>query len=208
MVTAQQTINRALGKLGILGAGQTPSDDDNELCLRALKGTYRRLRTSGAFGKIYDTIPSADRYEPAENEHVARFNSNVEIIDLPETIANFDETTDYGATTYYEDFTTVRPPRDCSYIAISDPASDITEDWIYDGQNKVWRSVERMSFNDPAPLGFRDENGLACLLALAVADDFGVQPSDRIALAARQFEEGITHNWSQAGELTHKRDYF
>ena len=210
--TCQNVINRALGKIGIVAAGENPATADNALALRQLRALYRKLRTSGAFGVVYEVIPTEATYRAQENEHIMRRDASVVTITLPETIDNLEAVNDYGNLTYMADENAIRPPRDCSIIIITDLLSTdqtvATDEFIYDGQTKRWRSVNLLNFNEIAPLSHRDENGLASLLAMQLAPEFGQTVPDLVVRDAYHFEEGITHNWSQAGELIIRQDYF
>lgn len=208
MATVQTIINRALAKLGVIGAGEDPEDNDNALCFQALKGVYRHLRTAGAFGTIYEVFPNTESYFANENEHIIRNADVTKVVILPESVANIEGQGDYGVPTFTVDENYVRAPRDMAYIAITDQATSTTLDYLYDGQNALWRCIETMTLNDVAPLSFRDENGLAACLAMHVADEFGQQVTQLISRSANRFEEGVTQNWSESGQLIQRNDYF
>jgi hypothetical protein len=206
MSTCQQIITRALGKLGIVGAGQVPTTDDNALGLQALVALYRHLITAGAFGELYDVIPTGTTYTAAENERVMH-DSTLTVV-LPTTISNIEAISDYDGTSFVSDENTIRPPRDGSIIVDINTTTGVTTDWLYDGQTKTWRKIQGLATTDTAPHSFRDENGLAALLATHLADEFGQQISQTIAKHAFDYQLGLTQNWSQAGSLIPRIDYW
>jgi hypothetical protein len=206
MSTCQQIIARALGKLGIVGAGQTPTTDDNTLGLQALVALYRHLITAGAFGELYDVIPTGTAYTASENERV--MHDSTLTVTLPATITNVEAISDYDRVAYIDDEALVRPPRDGSVVVDINTTTAITNDWLYDGQNKVWRKIQGLVLSDVAPHSHRDENGLAALLATHLADEFGQQITQTIAKHATDYQLGLTQNWSQAGSLLPRIDYW
>lgn len=206
--TCQTIINRALSKLGIREAGSNPDAADSALGLQGLKSVYRGLITSGALGEMYSVIPVDPTYTAGENERIFRNSEDIETIELPETIAMPVLVSDYGMLSYTTDESSVRPPRDGAVITITDASTDVTVDYIYDGQTFKWRDVEGLSLNDIAPLSRRDENGLASMVAIEIADEFGQQVSDRTQKAAMLYVNGLTVNRSQAGTLINPVNYY
>ena len=207
MSTVQTVLNRALQKLGVISAGNNPEASDNALALQALKGLFRHYRTSGAFGKVYEVLPTLASYTVLEGDHVIRSSITTQI-NLPDTIAADGDFTDYGVEgVFITDQNSIRPPRDMSYASITDQDTGLTTDYIYDGQIAQWICVETLTYNSICPLSFRDENGLAACLAMHVADEFGQQPTELIMRASNRFEEALAMNWSEAGQAVTRIDY-
>lgn len=204
--TVQQIINRALGKLGIIEAGGTPTTNDQALALQALKAVYRRLITTGVFGDLIDVIPQMTAYTAGENERIVHDGSVT--VTLPTELPLFVFGNDYGMVTYSSDNGQVRPPRDGSIVTVSNTSTGVTTDSIYDGQIKQWISIEGLTATSVAPMSQRDENGLACLLALDLADEFGQQITATMTNAAALYKRHIAYNWSQAGDLIQPKDHF
>lgn len=129
--------------------------------------------------------------------------------------------TDYQAKRYgYHDATTRRTVRDNAIVTLVDEFSGEILEAIYDGQRKLWFtlndldtgeeydesdewSVKRLNdaLNLEAPLSHRDLNGLVCLLATLIADDFGADITPMIDKQATSFKIGLVSNYS-----TYKRD--
>ena len=84
----------------------------------------------------------------------------------------------------------------------------VVADNLYDNRTRTWTNVNTLLATDPAPLSSRDENGLACALAIRLADAFSQQPSQDMVLTATRFEEALCNNWSVAAELVINPDYF
>lgn len=125
--------------------------------------------------------------------------------------------TDYGARPYgVWSPSERRTIRDNSVVTIVDEFSGDMLEAIYDGQTKRWFilsdldyideevdgsnqwSVERLNdaLDQPAPLSHRDTNGLICLLATMLADDFDAEVSQTTALLATQFRQALVCNYS------------
>jgi hypothetical protein len=129
--------------------------------------------------------------------------------------------TDYGTKPYgYHNRTAHRTIRDNAVVTIVDEFSGDMLEAIYDGQRKLWFtlndldtgeeldeanewSVKRLNdaLNLEAPLSHRDLNGLVCLLATLIADDFGAETTTMVDKQAKQFTMGLVGNYS-----TYKRD--
>lgn len=206
MSTCQTVCNLALSKLGIIGAGETPEAADSALALQSLVSYYQKLINAGAFGALVDVIPSTTDYDAGENERIV--HDGTVTVNLPVELPGSYITTDYGRVTYGGDIGSVRPPRDLSVISIVDTDSGVIEDHLYDNRLRSWVDVNSLVAGDTAPLSHRDENGLACALALRIADSFNQQPTEAMGRAAVRFEEAICNNWSVSAELVQNPDFF
>jgi hypothetical protein len=202
----QSVSELALGKLGIVGAGETPEAADLSLAVQSLKSYYQKLINAGAFGALIDVIPSTTDYEAGENERIVHDGSVT--VTLPVQLPLQYQSSDYGWVSYSTDIGLVRPPRDLSVISIVDTESGDIEDYLYDNRLRSWIDVNSLVAGDTAPLSHRDENGLACALALRIADSFGQQSTESMARAATRFEEALCNQWSVSGGLVQNPDYF
>ncbi len=138
----------------------------------------------------------------------------------PETNAPPIPSYDYGRKPYgYHEIADRRPVRDGAVVTIVDRMSGEMIEAIYDGQVKSWITINDLDLDDldesdpyslqrlqdaldqPAPLSHRDRNGLTALLATLLADDFGTEVPQNVALQAAQFKQALTGNYS-----TYKRD--
>lgn len=129
---------------------------------------------------------------------------------------------DYGRKPYgYHDGSERRTIRDGAVVTMVDEFSGDILEAIYDGQRKVWITLTDLELDEldeanewsvkrlndaldlPAPLSHRDSNGLTCLLATLLADDFAAEIPSMVQMQAQQFKNGLASNYS-----TFKRDDF
>lgn len=142
-------------------------------------------------------------------------------IPVPTVFSPSVPSTDYGTKRYgYHDLTGRRAVRDNAIVTIVDEFTGEIFEAIYDGQRKLWFtlsdldtgeeldpsnewSVKRLNdaLNLEAPLSHRDMNGLVCLLATLIADDFGAEITTMIDKQATLFKIGLVSNYSN-----YKRD--
>lgn len=204
MTTARDITNGALRKIGKLAGGREPRTQDSSDALEALRGLYRQLINSGAFGRLRDVVPTGAAYTAGENERVFRNSDATLTIDLPELVRRdqpcgplpYDE-----EETHYPDGVVdnaMRPPRDCSVVVISDAFTAQTVHYIYDGQQKLWTPLDGLELDDTAPLSARDPEGLKCLLAMQIVDEFGGQLGDMTARMGANFQSALITRFSSA----------
>lgn len=204
MPSSRSVINSALRKIGVLAAGREARPNDANDALGSMQSMYMGLINSGAFGRLRDVIPIAD-YTACENERVFRQNDGCTQVILPETIPvdpfcnvgywNY-ETDPWGplvtnATNYQ-----VRPPRDCAVIVINDAFAKTTTTFVYDGAVKLWRTLDGIGLDDPAPLADRDPDGFASLLAMSMVDEFGGDMPASTTRSALAFQTSLTARFS------------
>jgi hypothetical protein len=217
MATCRSIRNLALRKLGVLGAGREPRTADGQDAFDGLKAQYRAMINAGAFGRLCDVIPTGTDYTARRSERIFRNNSDTLTVNLPEMVSG-----EPGCCEYYGSIVTVEtvgptvtvtiepgqpigyvtPPHDCMVVVISDAFTGITADFIYDGHIKKWQSIYDLEIDSQAPLSWRDENGLASLLATTLADQFGGQLSETTVSAARVFQSGLIHRWSMPSQVS------
>jgi hypothetical protein len=200
MATCRDITKGALRKIGKLGAGREPRAADASDALEALRGLYRSLINSGAFGRLRDVIPTAD-YTAGENERIFRNQDQVLEITLPEVVSAdlcgprpYDEECDVYPNAVTD--RNSRPPRDCAVVVIVDAFSGTTSDFIYDGHEKVWHSLYDLTDTSTAPLSFRDPEGLKALLAMQIVDEYGGTLGAATARQAGIFQSSLINRWS------------
>lgn len=205
MLSNIDVVKGALRKLGVLASGRTPRDTDRDDTFAALQGIYRQLITNGAFGRLRDVVPTTD-FTAVGNVRIFRPADAAAIsITLPETVNRQDYWCDhriYGSC-WCPDNTVrrdVTPPRDCSVVTISDGLTGNTYDFIYDGHTKLWQGIYDMELTDPAPLSFRDPQGLMAYLAWQVADDFSAPVGQSTLKLAQNFQSGLVTRFSMPSE--------
>lgn len=180
MATCRATIKRTLRKLGKLAAGREARSEDATDALESLKGLYRSLINSGAFGRLNDVVPTAD-YIAGSNERVFRYNDDVLSISIPALV-------DAGGENL--------PPIDCSVIVIVDAHSGATQEYIYDAHLRQWSSIGDLELDSYAPLSHRDPDGLSAMLAMQIADEYGGDISAATGRLAAAFQSTLTHRFS------------
>ncbi len=197
MATCSSIVNRALRKIGRLGAGRDARQNDAEDALDALRGLYTAWVASGAFGRLADVVVNAD-FTASEHQRIVRpIGVTAEII-LPDFVPSYADPRPYNEEiAYYEGAEgNSRPPRDGSVVVIADQATGTIQQWIYDGTIKLWRSIDDLTLTDSAPLSFADPDGLAACLAVEVSDQFGADVPQITMMAANRFKVGLTQRFS------------
>jgi len=170
-------------RLGVLAGGQLPRDTESADALESLKGIYRRLISEGVCGPLKDVAPTTANYKAGENERIYRNSITTTSIDFPDQVSD-------GCGGY-------RLPRDASVISITDEFSNTTLDYIYEAGTRTWVPLDGLTLTSPALFARRDPNGLACMLAIELADEYGQQPSEIIARNAARWQMTLTYNWAQ-----------
>jgi hypothetical protein len=206
MSTVETIATRALSKLGIVGSGQTPEAADLTLAINALKSLYHHYINAGTFGALEDYMPVDSPYDAPENSRIVH-DGSITVV-LPTEYPASYQTDDYGMIGTGYDIGYVRPPSDLAIVSEVNTDTGIIKDSIYDNRIHEWLNINTLVAANTAPLSHRDEDGLASVLALRIAPDFGAEPHPLVARAAFHFEEALANNWSIAGEWVQPRDYF
>lgn len=210
MATCRAIVNGALRKLGKLAAGREARDADRDDALEALRGLYRFLITSGAFGRLRDVVPTGVDYVAGENERIFRNDDATLTIDLPELVRrdcsprHYDDECACPSNDVARD---MRPPRDCAVVVVSDAFTGITVHYIYEGQLRLWQSIDGLDIDDVAPLSTRDAEGLKALLSTRLVDEFGGAIGDTTLQLAGMFQTNLTTGFSAPREMSHS-EYF
>lgn len=172
MATCRQVIYSALRKIGAGVDEGNPAAKPYpaQIGLELLQSLYRESVASGLFGRLTDVTVSAD-YEAKENERIHNSSDDDIEITLPATIV--DAVT--GET---------RVPINRAVVQVS---GDTPVTYIYSHLINDWIAIDDLTLNSEAPLSEQGVNGLACWLAVLLADDgFGATPSaETIRVAAR-----------------------
>lgn len=213
MATARDITNGALRKIGKLAGGREPRTQDASDALEALRGLYRQLINSGAFGRLRDVVPTGSAYTAGENERVFRNSDATLTIDLPELVRRdlpcgplpYDEEEAYYPNGVIDN--AMRPPRDCSVVVVSDAFTAQTVHYIYDGQQRLWTPIDGLELDSVAPLSFRDPEGLKCLLATQINDEFGGQLGEMTMRMAANFQSSLISRYSSPAQIG-RTEYF
>lgn len=204
MAACSAIINRALRKLGRLGAGRDARTNDAQDALDVLRGMYSSWISSGAFGRLSDAIAKGDVTAHGNQRIIREVDSDATItLPLyvstvppyylppygalwPWVIANNANNFDYNA----------KPPRDCSPVVIIDQNTGTAQTWVYDGTIKVWVSIDDLTLDSEAPLSHGDPDGLAAELAVQCADQFAADVQPTTQMASARFRQMLTHRFS------------
>ena len=184
MTNCLQILTTALRRIGVLGAGQLPDDDQVADHLETLKAIYLRLVNDGTFGRLSDVIT-------LENvDHLAIPMTRIAALDpsrviLPETISCGGRET---------------APQDGSVIVIVHRTTRQTQTYIYDSGSHDWCQIDHLQPTDAAPLAYRDSIGLACLLATESAEEYGQEISELTVRNAMSFRTSLTHDYSRGDD--------
>lgn len=202
MATCSSIINRALRKIGRLGAARDARVNDAQDALDVLRGLYTSWVTSGALGRMADIVVSGD-VTAGEGQRIVRPIGVASEVTLPETISSFATypPPPYGSvwpyTVLYEGVdANVRPPADGTAVSVVDQETGTASYWVYDGSLKLWAQIDTLALTDTAPMSSADPEGLAAVLALECADQFGADISPLTARAAGRFMWSLTNKAS------------
>lgn len=206
MATCSSIINRALRKLGRLGAGRDARTNDAQDALDALRSLYTAWIASGAFGRLADVVVDAD-LTAYEGQRIIRPVGVTAEITLPDFVPLYIDPLPYNRERDVYDGVfegtqgNVRPPKDGGVIVIADQATGTIANWIYDGGVKIWRQIDALGLIDEAPMSTADPEGLAACLAIEVADQFGADPNVFTANAARRFYAAMIGRFSMPRQV-------
>lgn len=176
-----EIIRIALRRIGVLGAGQLPDEIELADHLATLKSVYLRLINDGSFGRLADvmTLEGAE-HNAAPMTRVKATDPSTVI--LPETIEECGRKT---------------VPHDGSVIVVVHRETRQTATYIYDSSTHDWVQIDYLQPTDDAPLSYRDPIGLACLLAVELAGEYGQELSEVTVRNALAFRTSITHDYSR-----------
>lgn len=175
MATCQALIKRALRMLGQLNSGREPPANEAADCLEALKGLYKHLVATGTFGRLHDVLASAS-LTAGENQRIVNTSGGAITITLPTQVYDCDTFDarggcgpwDYGFINQV--VTGMRPPRDHSVVV---EAGTVPITNIYDADLAAWVVIDNLALTDEAPFTQKLETGMAALLAVHIAPEYG-----------------------------------
>lgn len=222
MATCRQITNLALRKMGRLGAGREARTTDAADALEALQSMYVSWIGSGASGRLEDITPTGTSYVARGNERIWRQDSTTLDVTLPELV-NYDAYCDYGRERvgYYGTVVTIETiggetvvtveaaqpiaqyavtPRDMSAVVISDAVGGLTSSWLYDAHIKKWEQIDQLQLDDEAPRSTADREGLSALLAMELADSYGVDILPGTQRQAARYSVAMTARYGMRRE--------
>ncbi len=164
-------ILRAMRKIGVVAGGQLPRQDEQEDALETLKGIYRSLISDGTFGTLTEVEPTGDTYTAGVNQRVTPQEPECEV-EKPCNNAHH------------------------AVLCIVDTFRNQVDEYLFDANTKVWTTIDDMQLTSAAPLAQSDPNGLASMLAVHLADEYGQTPSPVTMQLAASWQSRLVHSWS------------
>lgn len=158
-------------RIGVIAAGNTPSDQEAQDALELLSGLYAQMFAEGLFGRI-ETITA---------------NENMTVTDSLRIIREYSVSTISVSDT----------ANDLTAVIIANPSQSTVSRWIFDLTANEWRSITDLNLTDPAPLADRDPTGLSCLLATEIADEWGQRTTAKTNENAAKFRRHLANNFGE-----------
>ncbi len=187
MPTVADIITRALRKVRVYAAGETPSDDDMLDGLDELQNLYEQWGANGMFGRLADVAVSAD-YEASPNERITASGSG--IITIPTSIRVYDED---------------KPPFDTAFIEVVDTVAATVTRYLY--ESGAWVELGNLGLADEAPLSGKGRGGLSACLAVALSEEFGASIGPMVMRQAASFKTGLSMKYG-SDALRSAPEYF
>lgn len=187
----------AFRKLGILRAGGEMKAADAQEALESLSSYYQECISAGAFGRVRDVpVSSAYTGDAGKNQHINILTEDTVDIELPDTLpacywAYWVPCRDYGwgLNVPLGDGTGDNVPPDKSVVRITSKYDENRATYLYDGTIQRWLRIDNLTLDSEAPLSARNPDGLASLLAVRLADQFGSDLLSPLTLnAANRFK--------------------
>lgn len=191
MSTCRDIATAAYRKIGALGAGRSMSAAQAEAAMSALQGLYEGWIAGGKFGALRDRLV-CESHTARENERIVINTTDAITITIPDTLRR--HWGDWGCSWAWGCCDEWRPPLDLALIAVVDPSTSAGAIGVYDGLSASWVSLVRLALTDPAPLSNRGRDGLACCLAMRLADEYGQQVTPMTLRSAALFESALSRS--------------
>jgi hypothetical protein len=187
VATARAIITRAMRKLRLLAAGGVPTANEAADGLAVLQGIYDGWTTNGTFGPLSQLLGSESPY-------------------VGDVIAwgTPDGETDIELPTRLQDARTGEtvPPPDLSYAEVVKESDNTRRAFVWDARWGGWRRIDSIGLDSDAPLSGRGAEGLAALLALHMAEEFGAQVGPVVLREAGSFQRSLAASPGEAPTAT------
>jgi hypothetical protein len=164
MTTCREIVTLALRRARIVGIGRTPRASESDDALTALQGYYDGLFAHGAFSSLEQIYKDVD-YTAGVNERIIADNATITIPDLIDGV----------------------PPADLSAVIV---ITDTTQKNYVFSLGR-WQVCDSLTLDNTAPLANRDKEGLACSLALEIAENYGASVTPRVFEKANRFNSSL-----------------
>jgi hypothetical protein len=173
MTTCRVLTKRSLRMLGVLASGEDADASDASDALEALQSMLLSLP-----GMWWTDVETDEDYTAEENERI-RVNSNSAVtVTIPVVVGSEEKVlTCCGQTILkcegYDD----RAPKDGARVQVTDTNSNAALTYYYCADVAAWMPVESLTLNSEVPLNADMIDGLAAMLAVRLAPEYGVELS-------------------------------
>lgn len=199
---------KALKKLGVLRAGGEMKAADAADMLASLTSQYMEWVAGGTFGRVYNTpVSSASTITATPNQHVNILVDGAVTVELPMTVdwcywQNWRPCRDYGwgLSVPFGGDDGRNVPRDKAVVMVTDQYKTTRATYVYDGTVQRWMRIDGLTLTDEAPLSARGPDGLASVVAMRMADEYGIQPGPSIITAANRYKLALVSNHGNADD--------
>lgn len=193
-MTVRDLIRRALRKLGALASGRDPKANEAQDALESLQALYMELLALGVFGALRDAyVGSAGDYVARPGQRITNFDPAQAIITLPVPgDPDVQDGTYVGWDYGFDHCDADHQLRDGRAIVLINQLTDEQAAYVYDGMSSTWVNIGILNLDDVAPLYTRYGDGLACVLAIRLADEYGQSPGPGTVQGARNFNISIS----------------
>jgi hypothetical protein len=204
VATTRDIITSALKKLGVLRAGGTASDGAATDALSSLSSYYQELITNGTCGRVWD-IPLSRSFDgnAGVNQHINILTEDPVTIDLPSIVPY----TYWNTWRPYRDYgwglnvpiggdNGDNVPPDKAVVRITSEFDENRATYIYDGTIQRWMRIDNLTLDSEAPLSARNSDGLAAVMAIRLADQYGdTLISQATPMAANRYRLAMVTNY-------------
>lgn len=157
MSTANDIVRRGLRLLGVLRAGQEPKGADAQDGLERLQSLILNLPGLLHNGRWCE-VAVTTAYTARESDRCTVTAPGV--VTLPTTITNCGPT---------------RPPLDLARVQIIGTSATNAGLWLYSATNGAWGQANALTLSSTMPFGAEDDEGLAAILAVNMAGEYGAE---------------------------------
>jgi hypothetical protein len=216
--TCRDVVVAALRRPGIVAAGGEPDSAMADEAMGHLQNLYMELLAQGVFGRMRDVRVTESTYTALEQDRISIPSSTTTTVTLPQTVTQEwvpdagGFVSDYGfiagGETGYLQTVSARPPRDQAAVVVvniccEDPDEAVNA-YVYDATMAKWFGLNRnddgtepLGLNHLAPLAFRYRGPLTALLAVRLADAYGMPVSDGLKSEAAFANSTLSHKWDR-----------
>ncbi len=199
MATVRATITRALRKLRILPAGGQPKASELADGVTVVQGLFDGWGSGGMFGRLSTIIgDDGDTVSFGTDEYleVILWEATVDdpAVELPVRVRDIftDET---------------RTPPDLSYSEVVDEETGTRKAFLWDARQARWVRVDNLTADSVMPLSGRGSEGLAAVLAMRMAEEYGAQVGPLVVREAGAFLQAMSTRYGEQRQ-TNTADYF